>query len=400
MAARRGAVPEELRLRILGRRLAAHNLTSRLPPGSLSEAAGACGVQNTPHGSAELSILARVEDLRPGEVARALDDRVLVQAWSLRASPHVFPAGEYRTYTAGLMPWDEDSMRPFITGASEHLARVGLTAGRLIELMTPVIGEVLDGRGLVKDELGKEVADRLVSTLPPEPRSLWNEPDRFGRFGETLVRYGLYLAALNGSVCHGPLAGTSYLLVRPDQWLPEIPPLDRTAARESIVRRYLHCYGPSTPKDMAAWAGVSKEQASSMWSLIVDEMTEVSEGRGWLLQADLDMLDRPPAHEGTRLLPPHDPYLQMRDRNLLVPDRRLNRQIWKMVGNPGAVLHRGEIIGTWRPRKKGRSLNIEITPFDALERSERDGIDEEAELMAKLRQVDKYAVTFSPPVRG
>jgi hypothetical protein len=42
-------------------------------------------------------------------------------------------------------------------------------------------------------------------------------------------------------------------------------------------------------------------------------------------------------------------------------------------------------------RKKGRKLNLEIAPFDALERSAKDCIDKEAELMARLRQVDKHA---------
>lgn len=391
---------EELRSRILHRRLTVHHLTGRLPPGSLSEAAGACGVQNTPNGSAELSLSARVEGVRPEEVTRALENRALVQAWSLRASPHIFPADEHGTFTLSLLPQDERSLLYFIRGAGEPLSRAGMSAGELMEMIAPVISEVLDGRGLTKDELGREVADRLAATLPPERRTVWNGPDRFGRLGETLVRYGMYLASLGRTVCHGPLAGTSYLLVRPDQWLPAIRPVDPRSERTALVRKYLHCYGPSTIKGLADWAGVSEQQASSMWFLVSDEMEELDGTGTWMLREDMDALDRPPAPEGTRLLPPHDPYLQMRDRELLVPDRGLHRLVWRAAGNPGAVLHRGDIIGTWRPRKKGRVLSLEVTPFDALGPSEKDGIDEEAETMSRLRQAEKRTVTYTPPVRA
>jgi hypothetical protein len=367
-----------------------------MPPGSILEAARSCGIQNTPHGSAELSILARVDKLRPGEVDKALEDHNLVQAWSLRASPHVFPAEEYGTYTAGVLPPDDRSTRHFISGANEHLDRAGMAASRLISVIVPLIAEVLDGRGLVKDDLGREVADRMTPSLTDEQRTLWNEPDAYGRFGETLVRYGLYVASLKGAVCHGPREGTSYLMVRPDQWLC-LPRVVAGQARADIVRRYLHCYGPTTPGALSQWAGISKEQAASQWSLVSPEMVDLGPGVGWLLSSDLDALDNPPTPEGTRLLPPHDPYLQARDRLLLVPDRSNHGRIWRAAGNPGAVLQCGELIGTWQPRTRNSTFTLEITPFASLASSERNSIREEAELVARLRGAEKLMVNFAPP---
>ena len=40
------------------------------------------------------------------------------------------------------------------------------------------------------------------------------------------------------------------------------------------------------------------------------------------------------------LLGGHDPYLDQRDRAILQPDKTLQKQIWKLVTNPGAVVYR------------------------------------------------------------
>jgi len=46
-----------------------------------------------------------------------------------------------------------------------------------------------------------------------------------------------------------------------------------------------------------------------------------------LLEEDLAQLESPPTALGVRLLPPHDPFLLLRDRSTLEPDRSLQRHI-------------------------------------------------------------------------
>lgn len=75
------------RTKVLGYRLSGHHLSEKVPTERLLEAAGACGLQNTPPGSAALSLLARVDGLTPMMLRSALLDRSLMEAWSMRASP-------------------------------------------------------------------------------------------------------------------------------------------------------------------------------------------------------------------------------------------------------------------------------------------------------------------------
>jgi hypothetical protein len=329
-----------------------------------------------------------LDGLAPGDLENAIEERrTLAQAWSVRAAPHLFPAADLDIFTLGLLPWDETSLRHFVRGVSDHLDKAGMSAPRLLELTSELVGQALKGRALVKEDLGIEVARLMEPMLLPEQAARWHEKDLFGHFGETMVRYALYLSSLQGRVMFGRREGSRALLVRPDEWL-RAPSYRATPeeARAELVRRYLRCYGPSSPSDLAAWAGICPDQAAAMWALVRDELTDVDlAGRAAsILSSDVAAYDSPSKAEGVRLVPPHDPYLQMRDRSLLVPDVTRHASIWKATGNPGAILHEGEVIGTWRPRKKGREMGFEVELFTH-PRGIEAGIAEEAGAVAGLR---------------
>jgi len=65
-------------------------------------------------------------------------------------------------------------------------------------------------------------------------------------------------------------------------------------------------------------------------------------GRSWILTEDLDRLRSAPPASGVRLLPPRDPYMEMRDRDTII-DPTNRRQVWRALGQPGTVLVDGEI---------------------------------------------------------
>ena len=73
----------------------------------------------------------------------------------------------------------------------------------------------------------------------------------------------------------------------------------------------------------------------------------------------------------TRLLGPFDLFLQARDRSLLVDDPAHAKALWPTLGRPGAVLDRGELVGTWRPRKSGSALTVDRRPLVGTDRRPR-----------------------------
>lgn len=388
---------------VLAFRLAGHHLDTRLPRRLLLQAAGACGVQNTPPGSAALALHARVADLSPAHVEQALGtDKTLLQARSRRGAPVVFPTADLAVFTQALLPADEPSLRFFIRGAEPALERAGITAAELVARTSAALCEVLDGRALALEPLGVEVAQRLVSRLTPQQARAWQSPSWYApgqTLGEALVHFALYVVALQGVYCLAPRRGAETPFVRTDQWLG-MPPadVDAAAAGAELLRRYLRCFGPSTVEDFAAWAGIAPRHAERLWQRVEAELLPVQVGPrlGWLHHADSARFQVPTTTAvGVRLLPPHDPYLEQRDRQTLLADSTLHRQVWRAAGSPGAVLVDGQLVATWRAHKRGKSLQALIEPFAPLPSAARTEVEAEFQSIAAYRGCQTTELAFA-----
>ncbi len=389
-------------------RLGAHHLTGRLDDStrlddgagphpadkhcddSLLTAAGRCAVQDSPPGSALLALHARVQGVTPARLSDAFtESKSLLQTWCMRGAPFCFPTTDAPVFTTGVLPPTEQAARHLLQGVAPAVDGLGLSLGEAVELTRDQIGEVLAGRRLDINTLGAQVAARVAEELPPTRRSGWQAPGPWAPdqpLGEGIVHFCVRMLTLQGVVCFAPRERGKGLFVLVEEWLGRpLEAVDPQVARAELVRRYLRCYGPSTPAGLAAWLGVRTGDTDPWWSLVADELTPVGfAGTSWILTEDLDALRSPPAPVGVRLLPPRDPYTQMRDRETIV-DPAFHRQVWKALGEPGAVLADGEIVGTWRPRKSGRTLTVAVTPFGALPSRHVGSMREEAQLVAPLR---------------
>jgi hypothetical protein len=201
-----------------------------------------------------------------------------------------------------------------------------------------------------------------------------------------------------GAACIVAGRGTDAELARTDQWLKRALPVpDAAEARAELVRRFLHCYGPATAQHFADWTQRSLADAKDAFSLIQEELVDVTVDRkkAWLLRRDEKHLSAPPEPQGIRLLPVQDPYLQQRDRATLLPEQTSRRKLWQPIRGPGGVLVDGDVVGTWRARTKGARLEVTIEPFGRLPRGARDGIETEAERIAPFRGSEAAEVSVA-----
>lgn len=303
------------------RRGRAH-LDQRLGAGSDAlRAAAHAGLQDSMPRAAVLSLHARVDGVAP----QVLDDPALVQVWGPGFSAYVVAAEDTAIFTLGRYP---------DTGKRRTTA----------DALTARLRDVLDEQPRQYRDVGHD--------LGVDPNQL---------------RY----AALTGTIrLHWAGSGKPLISRLPD---PDIDPID---ARQELARRFLRVFGPATAAEFAKWAGVAVAHGRSAFDGIAAETTEVSTpiGMAHLLQADEAALRAGSPNPGaTRLLPSGDTFtLWVGDqRALLVSDPDLRDRLWTPRVWPGALLHRGEIVGTWR--RSSDQMTIETwrppdpTTIDAIE---------------------------------
>jgi hypothetical protein len=360
----------------VGFRVAAHNLGARLPDGWLAEATKGCPIQDTaPPAGAGLALAARVEDLVPAELERALFvERSLVRLHSLRGVPHVVGRPEGVVFGPGSLGADEGSLRDQLLGDWLAIEAARWSARDALAVVTGVFAATLaDGEPRTADELCATLRDHVPPALEP-----WCHTCQAHHVPHQLFR----LAGAAGAFCYGrPLRGEPGV-VSLDAWLGGPLGGSVDSARVELARRFLSAYGPATPEHMAAWSGIGVGDARDRFARLGLETVEVDlEGRpAWVREADVDLLAEPPPAVGVRLLPADDPFLAQRDRATLLPDPHHQAQVWEPETRPGVVLGDGWPVATWRAAVEGRTLVVAVLPLAGrhLDVRLRRALDEEA----------------------
>ena len=357
-------------------RLRSHHLDAVYPKSEADRLAGACGMQNTPPGAWETALFNRVPDCTLSDMEHLLyEQKTLLQAWSYRGTPVVFPVSESSAFLSALIP-DEPEPWIYTQGITLALDYLQMDSDSLLEMLKQVIPQLDDHVIVSKSALDQTRAGWMTPLIPVQKRELWNQPSMYGSpdiqtVGGAVVSFLLRPCAFHGLVVFGKRDGISPTFTSFKNWTGSPLPPDRDA-KKKLVRKYLHCYGPATADMFASWLGCSGKQARRMWNTISEELEPVTffGKKAFILSEDRERLFAPASFTGKHpgdlqrnllLLGGHDPYLDQRDRAVLQPDKTLQKQIWKLVTNPGAVVYRGEVIGIWTTKKKAKGMDIKMT---------------------------------------
>ncbi len=363
-------------------RLHAHHLDTWYPKSDLERIAGACGFQNSPPGAWEIALHNRVHDFRRSDLQHLLEvEKTLLQAWSFRGAPVVFPTSESETFLSALVP---EQHEPWIytQGIQLALDYLKMSFDDLLSLIKQVMPK-LDSEVLKsKTKLDQTLAEWMLPLLPNDKMRLWNDPSMYGNpekqtVGGAVVSFLLRPCACLGLVVFGKREGISPTFTSYKSWIGH-PVKNNGDPEHKLVRKYIHCYGPASIDGLRTWLGCSSAQAERMWLTVIHEIEPVSfagEVR-YILSDDKKMIAAPPPIERKiHLLGGHDPYLGLHDRDVILDDRVRQRQIWQTVSTPGVLLSQGKIAGMWKSNKKGSGLVVEISLWDDEKIKEKDVLD-------------------------
>jgi hypothetical protein len=365
-----GRLPQLRWAQVMAWRTARHQLAERAPAGAMLEvAARIAGLHAQVMSSAELTLWARVDGLRPDAVRHALwEERSLVKTWAMRGTLHLLPAAELPLWQAAL-----STRRGWESGAWQR--GFGVTSEEL-ERLVDAVAEALKDRQLTRGELADEVA-RLTGS------------DRLGdRLRES---WGALLkpAAALGKLCFAPSQGQQVRFTRPDTWLGGWTAHDPDEAMAAVTRRFLAASGPVTREDFARWWGIpSPARGARLLERLGDELArvEVEGTAACMLAADLPGLAGTGAggSRTVRLLPAFDQYVvtATRQAGQLMPGP-FKARVYRPQGWLSPVLLvGGRMDGTWRQETKGRRLLVTIEPFTDPPGWARRAAEAEAERLA------------------
>ncbi len=313
----------------------------------------------------------------------------LVLAWTLRGAPHAYRRGDVAAVAVATAPFSEADAAKRIFDASKPLKEAGIP---VLDALRQVADHL---REMAAKPIAKGEASGRLSELVDKPLL------RFCRVCDATHPFEqtFRLPPLQAGLELEP--GTSPPVLRR---IPKLRPNrygrlgGEAEARFHVVRNYLRFHGPARMKDAAAYVDTTSKDVKAQWpeEAVEVEIPDAGHPGPWhALEGDVELLDEGgagpgpgPAHGSVvRLLGPFDPYLQLRDRELLVPDAAHRKDLWRSLGRPGGIVIDGEVAGTWRPRASGRKLGLLVDPWRKLSKKDRAAVDDQAERLAAHRGV-------------
>jgi len=329
------------------------------------------GVQEYTPGSVRVGLAART--------SAELDDDRLLMVWAARGAPHLHRRRDLPALVRQLWPVsDADASARIKSGQIRDGVKLGIEAFRVT---ASAFREVLTS-SMPRGEVSAEVSRRVPSSLTYDCHACQARHIAGNVWQHSGLAGGVEVETRGKDATLGPIEGA--------------PPMPASnAGVGDLIETYLRLLGPATPSEMGRYLGSTTADMRKVWPS--ESLAEVTvDGRkAWLPRSSVADLESAPTPSGVRLLPAMDALLQARDRDLLAPDRARQKQVWRILGNPGVLLLDGEIAGVWRAKMSGRKrVDLTVTPFERLTPARRAEIEEESSHVARARSVPTATVTF------
>jgi hypothetical protein len=313
----------------------------------------------------------RLEDFRPGDLARLLTGRQVVRIALMRGTIHLVSARDCLLLRPLIQPVLDRALRAtFGSGLTGVSHRELAAAGRALAEEKPrtfsELGTLLSQQWPANSAAALAQGVRaLVPLVQVPPRAIW------GAAGQ----------ALHTSA---------------EAWLGGA--LDERASLEELVRRYLAAFGPATVADMQAWSGLTRLR--EVIEPLRAGLREFRDESGRQL-FDLPEAPRPDPEipAPIRLVAEFDNLLLSHaDRTRVISEPHRQRLFTRNGVIPGAVLVDGFVVGSWRITVARGAAALIVRPFEPINRPAQAAIAQEGQRLLNFARPDASAhdVRFDP----
>ena len=298
----------------------------------------------------------------------------VAMAWTLRGAPHFYRRTDLPDVLVATSPFSDIDAAKRVIGADKPLKEAGI---KTLDGLTEV---AIQMRAVVTKPMSKGDVSTALTKRLSDPYLRYCGSCGTSHSWEQLFRLGSLYAGLELQ------PGTSPpILQRIPGWHKRDPgpAADPSSAPERLqpIRNYLRFLGPASPNDVAAFLDAP---VADIKAHLPEDAVEVNvEGKtGWLLEGSDG---REHGSDLVRLLGGFDLFLQGKDRKLIVPDKARHKELWPVLGRPGAVLCGDEIVGTWRPKAASGRFTLRLHPWSKISKAVENRIEAEADRLAAHR---------------
>jgi hypothetical protein len=338
-----------------------------------------------------LSAMVRMEHPSVDAVDSALyEERTLVRHHAMRRTIWVFTAS-----TVAEAHWSST------VAVAENQEKVLAQFLEADGITSDGMAWIAKARPLFLDEIARRgitTTRELGAALPGISLPLRIEGGQLSTHSRTLLLMGF-----EGSIVRTRPIGTwissQYRWSLMQSWYPDaLAPMDRDAAEEGLVRRYLISYGPVTTTDVAWWTGWPKATVRSTLDRIGAVRVEVDDGEAWLDPDDEDAGQTPIDEPVVSLLPGLDSTVMgWRERDWYL-DPAMAGRLFDRNGNAGPTIWiDGRVVGGWVQRASGEIATEILDP--AVEHL-RPEIAAEAARVRAMYGETRHKVRFPAPLQA
>jgi hypothetical protein len=379
------SITDDQRRARLGRR---HGLAEPLASVETAAAAMTC-LHATEPASVHLAAFARC-GAGIDAIDRALyDDRTVVKQLAMRRTVFAFPRD--------LLPavWGSAAARVAVQQRAQlarDVAKAGIAEDgpRWVEETTAAVLSLLHDRGPM-------TTAQLRAALPAlEARLVISPGKKYGGEFPVAPRVLTTLAA-SGVILRGPNEG-GWKTSRP-RWTPTAdwvdvgPPSSEQEGYATLVRSWLHTFGPGTEADLVWWLGATKAAVRRALADVEAVEVRLDHGTGWLLPDDLGSDD--PVDAWAALLPALDPTaMGWKERAFYLGDHA--ERLFDANGNAGPTAWwDGRIVGGWTQRADG---TVVVVPAEQLDPAATKALDEAADRLTTWLAGDVVKSIYQSPL--
>jgi hypothetical protein len=307
-----------------------------------------------------VALWTRLRNFSRTDLARSIEDRLVIKATLMRATLHLFTAEDYVRFRT--------TLQPVMAGAATAIAKHrggDFDVDKLLKAARRFISE--------KPRTFAEISDMVTQLMPGQD-----------------VGAMRYTVRTHLSLVQVPIAGGWSYSNKPEFTLAESwigQPISSKDNLRDLVLRYLVAFGPASVTDMQTWMGLKLRETFE--KLRGELRTYRDEGRRELFDLPDKSLPDGELPASVRFLPEYDNLLlSHNNRTRVIADGHRSRVYLPGLRVAATVLVDGFLRGSWKIERSRNVATLVVEPFESLTRRDRADLTEEGEKLVRFVEAD------------